>query len=374
MKMRELGLDPNDTTPHELYKALVNLAALHDSFLANRLAISEPHDPRVVLPAVTRIVNGWHIPKAAWVLKPVAIKKLLKAVPAKNLMKELHYRSLDSMIKREPAQVLLTVARHIETATWQQKMLDAYKKLLPSDFETQNIAVEYLDSPRWQEFGEALARARRTNVMHAPEAGVVLVLPLPVVELRGLTLMSLLLILHWIQEIRVHSTYFKFQHMQPNFGKLLSKSLSGNDGGHVRLGGQPIHWRVVHRYYGQANRLNHPEIFEPHVQPEDLAYRKAEALLYRLEPALHFWHNLDYVGLPQADDKPLSFNLLDNAINLLNGLDYEQRVSYHLRDAVWNEFYSRYMGERALERELLEQLDHKVIGEHEAVRDLEFVW
>jgi hypothetical protein len=188
--------------------------------------------------------------------------------------------------------------------------------------------------------------------------------------------MSLLLVLHWMNEIRSHSTYYKFHHMQPNFGKLLSKSLTEQSGDHARLAGQPIHWRVIHRYYGHVNRLQHPEIFMPHIQPEDLAYRKAESMLYRLEPALHFWHDLDYVGLPQADGQPLSFNLLDNAINLLNGLDYEHRVSYHLRDAIWNEVYARYLGQPALERDILKQLDDRFVAPTAAaaVQDLEFVW
>jgi hypothetical protein len=142
---------------------------------------------------------------------------------------------------------------------------------------------------------------------------------------------------------------------------------------HARLAGQPIHWRVIHRYYGSANNLDHPEIFQPHIQPEDIAYRKAESVLYRLEPALHFWHDLDYIGLPHGDG-PLSFSLIDNAINLLNGLPYEKRVSYHLRDAVWNELYSRYMGQRTLERQLLQQLDEQFLGDALMPTDMEFAW
>lgn len=373
MKMRELGLDPRDTTPHELYKALQNLTALHDSFLAKRLAIDDSHNPAAVLPAVVNVINRLHVPKQVWALKPVAIKRLLKAVPPKTLMKQLHYRSLDSMLKRESAAVLLTTARHIETETWQHRILEAYKKVKASDFEVQIAEIVYMDTTRWQKLGWSIAHARHSSIMHTPEAGAVVVLPMPSVQLQGLTLTSMMLILHWLSEIRMYSTYFKFHHMQSDFGKLLSKTLSEPTADHARLAGQPIHWRIIHRYYGSGNNFDHPEIFQPHIQPEDIAYRKAEAVLFRLEPALHFWHDLDYVGLPGAEG-PLSFSLIDNAINLLNQLPYEKRVSYHLRDAVWNELYGRYMGERALERQLLQQLDEQFLGDALMPTDMEFAW
>lgn len=373
MKMRELGLDPNDTTPHELYKALQNLVLLHDSFLSRRLAIDTPHDPSVVLPSVVHVINRLHIAKQVWALKPVAIKRLLKAVPPKVLMKQLHYRSLDSMLKRESSAALLTTARHLETEAWQHRILEAYKKVRASDFEVQQAEIVYMDSPRWQKLGQSVAQARHSSIMHAPEAGAIVVMPMPKVELKGLTITSMMLILHWLNELRMHSTYFKFHHMQADFGKLLSKALSEPTADHARLAGQPIHWRIIHRYYGSGSTLEHPEIFQPHIQPEDISYRKAEAVLYRLEPALHFWHDLDYVGLPGVDG-PLSFNLMDNAINLLNNLSYERRASYHLRDAVWNELYGRYMGQNTLERQLLQQLDEQFLGEALVPGDMEFAW
>lgn len=373
VKMRALGLDPHDTTPKELYEALVSLAALHDSFLAKRIGVERPHDPMSVLPTVVHVINRLPLHKHVWALKPVAIKRLLKTVPPKNLMKQLRYRSLDSMLKRESPAALLVAARHIEPATWQNKILDAYKKVKASDFEAQPAQISYQGSPKWKTFGTTLAASRRSNIMHSPEAGAVIVLPMPIERLQGLTLTSMMLILHWVNELRMHSTYFKFHYMQPNFGKLLSKALSEPVAEHARLAGQPIHWRIIHRYYGQKDMLTHPEIFQPHIQSEDIAYRKAEAVLYRLEPALHFWHDLDYVGLPHADGT-VSFNLMDNAINLLNNLPYEKRVNYHVRDAVWNELYSRYMGQETLERQLVQQLDEQFLGNVLMPTDMEFVW
>lgn len=372
MKMRQLGLDPNDTTPHELYHSLLSLTALHDSFLARRLGITQSDGSKEVAQAIVRFLAQMPFAKHSWALKNVAAKRLLKATPPKALMKLLHYRSLDSMLKREPAALLLAVARHSEPAQWQERFVRTYKKLNASDFEVRDIEVVFMSDPRWEAVGELFSGTRHNNIIHTPEAGAVVLLPARVEARPGLTLISLLLTLHYINEIRVFSTYCKFQHMRRNFGTLLEEHLLHKKQDHVSLAGQPVHWRIVHRYYGTAERFKHPEIFEPHVQPEDLAYRKAEEVLYRLEPALHFWHDTDYIGLPEADG-PISFSLTDMAMNLVNGLPYEKRASYHMQDALWNEAYSRYIGQQAFERQILRQLDDQPAFTREPALDLEFV-
>lgn len=372
MKMRALGLDPNDSTPHELYQALLNLTALHDEFLAKRLHIEVTDNADVISEAVARFVNRLHMPKQAWVFKCVAAKKLLKAAPPKTLMKLLHYRSLDSMLKRESAIMLVTVARHIEPEQWQKRFVSSYKKLKPNDFEVRDIVAECLPAQRWQAVGEYIRHTRHTTIVHTPEAGGIALLPIEAQGLRGLTLATLLLTLHYVNEIRAFSTFAKFNHMSPKFGNNLVEHILGQKQDHFTLAGQSIHWRVVHQYYGHPSR-QHPEIFEPHVQAEDLAYRKAEEVLYRMEPALHFWHDMDYTGLPHADGV-LSFNLTDMALNLVNRLPYENRISYHMVDALWNEIYCRYTSQHSFEQQILQQLDEQSASKKPSVLDLEFVW
>ncbi len=373
MKMRALGLDPGDTTPRELYQALVNLAARHDLFLATRLGIDHPQDAKEVAGAVVKLVGRMRLPKHSWALKPSAARRLLKATPPKGLMKLLHYRSLDSMLKRESATTLLAVARHSEPAQWQERFVHTYKKLQANDFEVRDIEVAFLSEKRWEAVGRIFGGTKHNNIVHTPEAGAIVLLPVQVENRQGLTLTSLLLTLHYINEIRAFSTYGKFVHMRPDFGSLLVEHLLHQKQDHVSVAGQPVHWRIVHRYYGTTDRVNHPEIFEPHVQPEDLAYRKAEAVLYHLEPALHFWHDTDYVGLPRTDG-PISFSLTDAAMNLVNGLPYEKRAYYHMQDALWNEVYSRYVGQRNFEKQILQQLDEHAVLETQPVQDMEFVW
>ncbi len=373
MKTRELGLDSRDTTPQELYQSLLNLTMLHDKFLAQRIGIKDHHDASNVLPAAVRYINRVHIPKQTWALKHAAAKRLLKATPPKTLMKLLHYRSIDSLLKRESAAMVVTAARYIEPAAWQQRFVNAYKHVKANDFEIRDIELEYMDHERWQPVSQVYASQKRTAILHSVEMGAIAVLPLPAQPFDGLTLASLLLIIHYINDIRSYSTYFKFHHMRADFGTLLSQTILSGGSDHARLAGQPIHWKIIHRYYGSQARLNHPEIFEPHVQAEDLSYRKAEEFLYRLEPALHFWHNLDYVGAPQSDG-PVSFNLTDMAMNVLNHVAYQNRFNYHLRESVWNELYTRYLGQRNLERQLLQDLDDQPAAQPGMIADMDAAW
>lgn len=373
MKMRELGLDPRDTTPRELYQSLVNLAAKHDLFLARRLGIEDSQDSQQVAKAVIRLIRRMRLPKHSWALKPATARRLLKATPPKTLMKALHYRSLDSMLKRESPILLLTLARHSEPASWQERFVGSYKKLQPNDFEVRNIEVALLSDKRWEAVGHTFGSAMHSNILHNLEAGAIVILPASVHDRRGLTLMSLLLTLHYISEIRTFSTYGKFVHLRSDFGSLLVDHILNDKQNHITIAGQPVHWRIVHRYYGTSNRIDYPEIFEPHVQPEDLAYRKAEAVLYRLEPALHFWHDMDFVGLPRTDG-PISFSLTDVAMSLVNELPFEKRAYYHLQDSLWNEVYSRYAGQRNFEKQILLQLDEHAMHQAQSVHEMEFSW
>ncbi len=372
MKIRELGLDPNDTTPHELYHALLSLTSLHDEFLVKRLDIDDPNDTGQISNAVVKIINHIKYPKHSWALKSTAAKRLLKATPPKLLMKQLNYRSVDSLLRREPASILVTIARHTEPTQWQEKFVNSYKKLRPNDFEVRDIEVVHLSDKRWEKVGKALGGAKHNSIVHSPEAGVVILLPVQINKPRGLTLVSILLTLHYINEIRAFSTYCKFHHMRPDFSKLLIEHVLNQKQDHVSIAGHPVHWRVIHRYYGSTDKLNHPELFEPHVQPEDLAYRKAEDVLFRLEPALHFWHDTDFLGLPQPDG-PISFSLTDMAMNLVNKLNFEGRVNYHMQESLWNEVYFRYFGQRSLENQILYQLDEQSTLERQTAMDMDFV-
>jgi hypothetical protein len=359
-KMRELGLDPVDTTGPELYHGLINILKLHENFLAKRIGVEYLSDVDEVMECVKYVIDRIKIPKSAWVLKHSVARKLLKAMPPKRVMKQLGYRSVDSMLKREPIAEVYGAIRILETEAWQDGFLVKYKKLQPQDFETREMEVVRLDPVKWGRATEAYVQEKRHNITHLKELGVVLMLPMPIKYIQGATIVILPLVLHYLNEIRLYGTYLKMQQVRRDFGAVVARTLTEDPDDHVVMASQKIHWRVVQRYYGSKDN-EHPEVFEPHVLREDMYWRSAEDILYRLEPALHFWHEMDYIGA-MFPEGPVSFNLMDIAAGYVNNLPYDQRAVGRFRQSLERELFVRYLGQPTLEQQVLRQLDNKVTG------------
>ncbi len=117
---------------------------------------------------------------------------------------------------------------------------------------------------------------------------------------------------------------------------------------------------MIQRYFGKLTGEIHPEIFEPHVQPEDLHWRRAEDVLYEVDPGLEFWRGLDYVAT-MKDGQPVTLNLMDISLGYSNSIPYAERYLYHFREALWNEVFARYFGQKVLEEQLLVKLDNAII-------------
>ena len=328
-------------------------------FLAERIGCLDPEDVEAVLLRLKDVLDALDVPKKAWVLKHSVAKRLLKTTPPKRVMKQLGYRSIDSMIKREPVGELFGAIRLVETQEWQDAFVRKYKNLHPTDFETRDIEVVYLDPIKWGELPTEYVRRKRHNITHLKETGTIVMMPMPAKRMPGITITVLPLLLHYVNEIRLYSSYFKSQQVKPDFTQTIINTLIRDPGKHAAVGGQHVHWRVIHRHFGTP-KYDHPEIFEPHVEPDDLLWRRAEETLYRLEPALHFWYDIEYVGVV-FDGRQVSFNLMDMAVSYVNRLPYGKQSIHHLRDSLWNEIYMRYMGEKVIERQVLKQLDNESI-------------
>lgn len=357
---RALGMDPKDTTGKELYQALLNLTEKHDHFLVKKMGGKDPRDVQDLIPRIKKTAEDLDIPKSCWVLKHSVAKRLLKSTPPKKIMKHLGYRSVDSMLKREPLAEVFGALRFAESPEWLNMFLKKYRKLKPSDFETRQIEFVQLAADRWGGLTKEFVHKKRHNITHLKELGVILILPMPMVEMHGLTIFSFPLLLHYINEIRLYSAFFKLKQVKPDFGNIMVDTLVADPGNHAIMAGQDIHWRVIQRYFGKLENEYHPEIFEPHVQPEDLHWRRAEEILFKFEPALHFWYDMDYVAVMHAG-RPIPFNLFDMAASYVNGTPYSKRAIYHFRESLWNEIFIRYMGQKTLEKQVLSQLDNSII-------------
>lgn len=360
-KMKALGLDPTDTNGPELYHALLDMVRLHDDFLVRHIGGLDPGDVSDLMPRIVSVAEKIRMPRQVWAIKHSVGKRLLKQQPPKRLMKLLGYRSLESLLKREPMGKVFAAIRFAENENWQKSFIRQYVSLQPGDFESRTVEIYHVDGARWQKASTEFIRSRHHNITHSKEMGSIVVLPLPVERLPGITITALPLIIHYINELRVYSAFFKFEQVKPNFGEIIWRTIVDDPVRQAQIAGQPIHWRTIHTHFGNKTRLNHPELFEPHVQVEDLEWRQAEELLMQLEPALQFWKGLDFVGM-MFGNQIVSMNLMDVATNYINQLSYSQQVNTHLRSSLSNELYERYLGHPALESQVLHQLDTDMLG------------
>ena len=357
-KQKELGLDPRDTTGEELYHTLQALIKKHDEFLAQAIGVTELTDTDELLVCIVKAVERLAFTKSCWAIKPSVGKRLIRAMPPKKVMKQLGYKSIDSMLKRENIYEIYAALRLAESPTWLDRFISSYRQLQTSDFETRNIKIISLSAKRWGDVPRNYVYHHHRNLTHLKEFGIIVVLPLPGEHLRGICITVLSLLLYYVNEIRLYSTFFKLQQVKPNFADIFVTALRKDTSDTAMLAGQPLHWRAIQRHFGRLRRNALPAIFEPYVQPDDLLWQQAETLLYRLEPALKFWEGMDYVAVP-TKGRPISFNLMDNALGYCNQLPYSRRVGQHFRASLWDELWVRYMSQTTLEQEVIKQLDYE---------------
>lgn len=357
-KTAELGLDVCDTTGRELYHGLMNHLKDDSKRFDNQQGLSEASF-EVAVKLVIDIANNSPTPKNCWVLKRSVAKELLKKTPPKTVMRRLNHKSIDSLLKNENIFEVYSALRFAESPAWLTAFNKKYKSLTPSDFESRPVNILLMPQDKWSDLAKPFTIKKLHFVTHLKEMGVIAVLPPSQSQSPGINLVLLLLLLHYINEIRLYSSFFKLNQVKPDFATILINTLNDDFAPVANLAGQTVHWRVVQRYWGKPAATKHPEMFEPHVQPEDLEWRQAEQTLFNLDSEFKWWQQLDYVGL--NDVKPVSLNLIDMALNYYLQNDYQKRLYYHMRESLWNELLTRYLGEKVVENQLLKQLDHQMI-------------
>lgn len=361
LKIKELGLDPKDTTGKELHAALVAKIKKNDDNLAKQIGGSSTDSPATLIPLMKQAFDEAQVNKKCWVIKKSVAKEFLRKTPPENIMKRLGYKSIDSMLKNENLAEVYGALRFAESADWLNKFNEHYTNLTPSDFEQRDIEVVIMPAERWSDIAEPFVHKKRHNITHLKELGVIMMLPIKLDTMPGVTITVMSLLFHYLNEIRLYSAFFKLQQVKPNFAEIFINTLIADPASGAVMAGQNIHWRVIQRYFGKLESEYHPEIFEPHVQPEDLHWRKAYEMLYKIDPELEWWRDLDYVGVLHSG-RPVTFNLMDVAVDYSNNAPYAERAVYHFREALWNELFERYMGEKVLEQQILKQLDNDMIA------------
>lgn len=307
----------------------------------------------------THKLSGVH--KGFFLKKEKAIE-FLHLNPPQNVLKETGYPNVDSLLAKENLWDVYASLRFAESMQWLNSVfLRSYEDLTADDFEEREITVHVLGK-EWAAMGRKYVGHKLHNISHLKELGVIFVLPYEE-QKDGETIQIFTLVLHYLHEVDFYSGLFKHFSEEKEFTKYLTSALRGDIFGLAMTDHGQAMWRIVQRYLAKDD-ANDPRLFEPHVNPEAIHWLKGERDIEKLAQKfqehgvdISFWKDLDYVGayFPSKSlkrDVLVSFDLIDNTISFVKKSDIESKYLYHQQEALWNEFFMRYVGEEKTEEVL----------------------
>ncbi len=362
--LRQLGLVPAAATGEEVYHALLGRVESDIKRLVRIIGADESRSEEVkyLVPFMVEAANKVKFNRTVFVIKREKAKDLLRQMPPKQLMKKLGYDDIEKMFEGEDFDEIYTALRFSEGPEWLIQYNELFKQVTPEDYEERDLRIVQMDHDKYVDLAAHFVQKKLHNVTHTKEMGIIVVVPMHARKMRGLALKTLPLLFHYMNEVKLYSTFFKLKSKKPNFGKTVVETLIADPGTGSQMAGKRVHWRVIQRYLGKHKEDSIDSVaFEPHVQPEDLHWRRAEDLLFQLDPELEFWKDRDYVAL-NYDGFPVAFNLFDVSFAYSNRESYAGRYAYHFRESLWNEIFVRYMGFKNLANQVLEQLDNDMIA------------
>ena len=357
-KLHELGLDGNDTTPEELYHALQARIKADDIRLTRKLRTlaathvsAEADINDGIISALTQVVGGMR----CYAMKSGVLKAMLKKQPPRRVLKQLGYRSLDSMLKHESPVQILAAAQLYEVQSWRQRFMDQYRRLQSTDFESRQIRIEQPRGQRWQTLAERAACDMKHTVIGFKELGAVVVLPLPTSAPNGSVTATMALALHALNDVQAGSTFLKLCQVRSDFGVIVQTVALSDPQLSADELDQPVPWHIIQRFYARLQHVFNAELYEPHIDLQDMHWHSVEELLSTIEPSFHVWHNTGYMGMLHAG-QTVSMNLVDSALNYCNRLPFERQLRSHFQLSLWHELLIRYLQPEVVERTVLAQL------------------
>jgi hypothetical protein len=361
-KLAELGLDPQDTTPKELYLSLLNRLQADDvrltKILRTRAAthVSAEGDG---MAGLVHILRESQKAETSFALKPMRFKQLIKKSAPKRVMKQLGYRSVDSLLRHEAPALILIAAQLLEGKGWWSELLASYKRLTARDFEMRPLSILIPDSSRWREFGATIVSQTKHNVYGFKELGSVVILALPAEAPAGAAMASLILALHSLSDIKAASTYLQLCQVRSDYGTILQSLVASESQQQTRLFDQAVPWRLIQRSLSRLPEALRHDLFASYLEETSLTWHSLGQAMHEIEPSLHFWQGTEHLGLLH-EGKIVSMHALDVALNLCNRLPFERRMVHHFQQSLWHELLLRYLQPQHFEQSLLTALQPQV--------------
>lgn len=347
LKISDLGLDPDDTTPKELYHALLSRLE-HDgrvfSSLFGHPTLSNPDKFNARLINLIELVD---LPGETWALKIKVARDLLRQDPPKKLMKHLKYRSIDSMLKRENIGELYSGVSAVESSRWLNNFYHRHCSLTASDFEIRPIDLLTMPAKRW-------ASKAGPYVSRSTQVGVVAVWPSGS-DHQEHKLGSLLNVLSSLDTLKLEGLDLMIQQLKPEYGKLVYKRLLQPPTAEINMQNIAIPLNALRHHYKSTPQTENPLLQEPHMFGIDLKHSTPSNTLALLHPVFGWWKNNDTLGAV-TNKSPVSLNINDVSKNFKLG-QYKSMQSSNLSQALWEEVIARYLKHEAVEAKIIKSLD-----------------
>jgi len=333
-KLGELKL--KNPSAGQLYQALIYKAAEAEAELCDYLGSVDCGCEMGMQRLVDEALRLFPL-KPGFFLKEQKAKKLLIQNPPLRVIEALGYKDVDELLNKENFYEIYGSLRFIETSEWMNQLIDSYEHLTKKDFEMRAIRVIVFPKRKWHDLAEKFTKNKYHNLTHLKELGAIFAIPRKASDEMGVVLTSFGLLLHYFNEVSIYSQIIK--NISKDFAENLIRLLKGE----IKQGD----WHIIPRYL-EKDKKPDKILYEPHINPEAIFWKKADQSLMRLARvlpgnSLDFWKDLDWVGKYFKDannqDSLITFNSVDIALSFANQLSFNKRYLYHFKEALWNKIY-----------------------------------
>ncbi len=369
-KIKALNLDPEDTADEELYLALQHKLANDDKQLHKKLRyLSANH-----ISAEANLIDGMvytleDLTKKdkCFGVKNSVIKRVLIKNPPKKTMKLTGYRSINSMLKHEPLPLIVACSLESESASWIKNYQNSLGLLRSSDCEDKKLTIIDINNEKWSMVSDFIKSKNKLDLIVSKELASIIIMPIESnTPVSGFTTALMSICLNAINEIKSSSSYLKLSQLSGDFGKRLEGSIKNEPELGVGILDNPLSWETVQRFLHRISSDTKSSLQVSIDFPDINAWMPVESMLHKIVPEMSFWK--DTAHLSRLGKKGIvSFNILDNAINLCHERQYGSNIKFNAQKSLWQELVLRYIRLDLLEEAITKELQPKLAAEY--VRD-----
>lgn len=329
-----LDLDHEDTTPSELYYSLIVQSKNDSKKLAERLGIKPSDTPVQAASKCADYLEKRTSWRKFWCVKQSILKKQLKSNQPRKTIKVLGFRSIDSLLKREPVIQTLILAKLIEGPTWLRNYIDQAGGMTNSDFDEQQINIRVISPDR-------LARLRKNQIdlkriVYSSEESSDIVIAPANRRFDGDVIFYFDTIINHINGIISRSAFYRYKGLRPDFFSTL-KSIRENGFKKISFINWPIRWSAVMHSIQQHGNRGLADRLDLNVPAHDLFGLSTEKEMQRFG----LWEK----GLVYNDKNGaiVSTHLSDAIINAVNNNNFENSYNEFGKNRLYDELFSRYL-------------------------------